>query len=142
MAAPPVSNLAFAHPIVIGAAFLLALVVFRQGLKQRDGRTKRLPVPPGNLKRHSTLGPWAVGLIVLGTIGGLLSATLVRGWSPLGSWHGRLGVLATALFCVEWWLGRRLLQQQKQLANTHGLLAVAAMGVGVITVLLGIEMLP
>ena len=134
--------LAYAHPIMAGIGLVLCFVVLRQGLKQRDQRTKKKPAPVGNLKRHVGLGPWAVGVVLASAVGGLGTTVLVRHWKPLATAHGWAGLACAALFGVIWLLGRRVLAQQKHLANAHGLLGVLALFVGGIAALLGIELLP
>lgn len=136
-----VSPLAFVHPVLVGLGFVLAVLVFNQGLKQRDQRVKRTPAPTGNRARHVAMGPWVVGLILVGAVGGLVSTVVLRGWRPLGTWHGRLGVAATGLFTLEWVFGRRVLEQRGSAAR-HGLVGLAAVAFGGLASLLGIELLP
>ncbi|MEW5742645.1 MAG: DUF4079 family protein [Myxococcota bacterium] len=134
--------LAYAHPALATVTLLLCFVVLRQGLAQRRQRLTKVTAPAGNLKRHSTLGPWAVGLFLASLVGGLGSAVALRGWTPLGTWHGRLALGAAALFGLVWLLGRRLLANDKRLANSHGLLGLVALFLGGIAAMLGISLLP
>lgn len=133
---------AYFHPIMAALGLVLAFIVLRQGLKQRDQRTKRIAAPAANLKRHVSLGPWAAGIICASAFGGVGTTVLVRGWKPLATAHGWFGLACAALFAVIWWLGRKLVAQQKHLANRHGVLGLLAMFAGVIAVLFGIELLP
>lgn len=136
------SALSYLHPALALLTLAIGFYVFSQGLKQRDQRVKRVPAPPGSLKRHVALGPWFTLLFVLSAAGGAASAIALRGFKPLATAHGWFGLIATGLFVVLWWLGRRLLAKQKQLAATHGLLGVAGVFVAALTALLGIELLP
>lgn len=133
---------AYLHPAMATGTLVLCFLVLRQGLAQRRQRLRKVAAPAGTLKRHSALGPWAVGLFVASAVGGLGSAVVVRGWEPLATWHGRLALGAAAMFAVVWWLGRRLLAQQKQLANTHGVLGLLALFLGGLAAMLGISLLP
>jgi hypothetical protein len=133
---------AYLHPAMATVTLVLCFVVLRQGLAQRRQRLRKVAAPAGTLKRHAALGPWAVGLFVASAVGGLGSAVVVRGWAPLATWHGRLALGAAVTFAVVWWLGRRLLAQQKQLANTHGVLGLLALFLGGLAAMLGISLLP
>ena len=66
----------------------------------------------------------------------------IRGWAPLETTHGKLGLLAAVDFGLVWWLGRKLLARRKELAGRHGLLAVAGLFAGGIAALLGLYHLP
>lgn len=136
------SDLSYVHPILAGLTLALGFYLFSLGLKQRDQRVKKVPAPPGSLKRHSALGPWFTLLFVVSAVGGVGSAIVLRGFKPMATAHGWFGAIATLIFVVIWWLGRRLLAKQKQLANTHGLLGVAGVFLAALTALLGIELLP
>lgn len=133
---------AYLHPAMAGVTLLLCFVALRQGLKQRVQRLRRITAPEGNLKRHSKLGPWAVGLFAASAVGGLGSAILVRGWAPLATWHGKLAVLAAVMFGGVWLIGRKLLEGERRRANTHGVLGLLALFVGGVAALLGISLLP
>lgn len=121
---------------------LLCFVVLRQGLAQRRARLRKTPAPAGNLKRHSSLGPWAVGLFLASLVGGLGSAVALREWAPLGTWHGRLALGAAILFGAVWLLGRKLLDNHKALANTHGVLGLLALFLAGVAAMLGLSLLP
>jgi hypothetical protein len=134
--------LAYLHPAMATVALLFCYVVLRQGLAQRRHRLRRVAPPPGNLKRHSTLGPWAVGLFLASLVGGIGSAVVLRGWAPLGTWHGRLAVGAAALFGAVWLLGQKLLANHKPLAGAHGVLGLVAVFLAGVAAMLGISLLP
>jgi hypothetical protein len=134
--------LIYGHPLLATVSLVLAFVVFRDGLAQRKQRLIRLQAPPNSRPRHLRLGPWSVGLIALSAVGGLVSAVLLRKWEALGTFHGKLGLTTTVMFLLMWWLGRRLVANDKQLAGRHGVLGLLAMFAGGLTGLLGISLLP
>lgn len=134
--------LAFAHPLFATAVLVLCFIELRAGLRQRTFRTRKVAPPPGNLKRHTRLGPWAVGLFAAAAVGGLGSSVALRDWAPLGTWHGRVGLAATLLYALVWLLGRKLLGGAKQHANLHGVLATLGLFLGGICALLGLDLLP
>ena len=136
------SLLAWVHPAIGTAGLVLAFVLLRQGLAQRRQRLVGTPAPPGTLKRHSRLGPWAVAVLLGASLGGPASSVLFRGWQPFASAHGKLGMLCAASFAVMWWLGRRLLRGEKKWAGLHGVLGLVTMLTGAVVALLGISMLP
>jgi hypothetical protein len=134
--------LVYVHPIGAGIVIVLAFWMLQMGLVQRDQRTKKKPAPPGNLKRHSALGPWIVGGYLAAAVVGLVTTVTLRDWKPLASWHGRFALLAGAGFVYVWLNGRKLLAGEKQRANRHGVIAVIAAFIAAIAGLLGISMLP
>lgn len=133
---------AYLHPAMATVALVLCFVVLRQGLAQRRQRLRKVAAPVGTLKRHTALGPWAVGSFLASAVGGVVSAVLLRGWAPLATWHGKLALGAAVLFVVVWLLGRKLLRRQKQHANAHGVLGLLALFLGGVAALLGLSLLP
>ncbi len=136
------SLLVYLHPVMATAALLLAWVVFRQGFHQRTLRLRRKPAPEGSYARHVRLGPWSSGLLIASALGGFGSAILLRGWKPLSTFHGWLGVTSAVLFGLMWWLGRRLARGDKALAGRHGLIGVLSLFAAGLTGILGISLLP
>jgi len=136
------SFLAYLHPAMATVALLLSWVVFRQGFHQRTQRLRRVPAPPNSYARHVKLGPWNVALLIASALGGLGSAVLLRGWKPLATFHGKLGVLSAILFGLMWWLGRALAAGDKSGANRHGVLGVFSLFAAGLAGLLGISLLP
>jgi len=72
---------------------------------------------------------------------------LFRGWSPFGSLHAWLGVLAAALFGTAGWLGRALERgrvegDRTQAAKRHGQVAALAMLAGAAAAAAGMVLLP
>lgn len=137
MGARDVGLWAYLHPALGATALLLAFQVLRLGLEQR--RLRRARQGGSALKRHMASGPWAAGLFGLAAATGVASAVLVRGWAPLATWHGRLGLAATAGFGVVFWLARALPGPG---AKAHGLWGLGALFVGGLAALMGIALLP
>lgn len=131
--------LAYLHPALAAFCLVLAFLSLRLGLRQKQ---KRPPAPPATLKRHLALGPWSVAAMALSAGSGLASAVFVRGWKPLSSPHGWVGLGSALAFAGVWLLGRGLLGDKRQWAGAHGLLALIALFLGGIAALLGIKLLP
>ncbi|MFZ5439988.1 MAG: DUF4079 family protein [Myxococcota bacterium] len=136
------SVIAYFHPVMSAVALLLAWVVFRQGFHQRKQRLTRKPAPEGSWQRHVQLGPWSVGLLVTSAFGGVGSAVAVRGWKPLDTFHGWLGLASALMFVGLWLLGRALARGDKTHAGKHGVLGLLAMFAAGVTGVLGISLLP
>lgn len=134
--------LAYGHPAMASVALLLAWLVFRAGFHQRIQRLRRVQAPAGSLARHLKLAPWSVGLLVASTIGGVGSAVTLRGWKPLATFHGVLGVVTALIFVGLWLLGRQLTGGKKHLANAHGVLALLSLFAAGLAGVLGISLLP
>lgn len=134
--------LPYLHPVLATVALLLSWVVFRQGFHQRTQRLRRVPAPAGSYARHVKLGPWNAALLIVSALTGISTAVLVRNWSPLATFHGKLGLLSALMFGVMWWLGRRLVTGDKSVANRHGVLGVIALFIAGLTGILGISLLP
>ncbi len=134
--------LIYLHPLLGTVSLLLAFLVFRDGFAQRKQRLRRIPAPASTRVRHIKLGPVTAALFCLSWIIGLCSAVLLRKWEPLATFHGKLALLTTLLFLIMWWLGRRLVANEKHLAGTHGILGLFALFAGGLTGVLGISLLP
>lgn len=87
----------------------------------------------------------AVVLLLAGFVGGPLSALFLRDWTPFGTLHAWLGLLAALLFGSAGWLGWRMqtgrLRRDKG-ANLHGLLGTVGMVVGALAAAAGMVLLP
>lgn len=134
--------LPYVHPLLGTVSLLLAFLVFRDGFAQRKLRLRKVPAPPESRARHVKLGPWSAVMMAVSAAMGFGSALLLRKWEPLATFHGKLGVFSTLLFLAMWWLGRRLVAQERHLANRHGILGLLALFAGGLTGLLGISLLP
>ena len=134
--------LTYGHPLLATISLLLAFLVFRDGFAQRTQRLRRIQAPPEKRPRHIKLGPWSSALMLISAAGGILSAVFLRKWAPLATFHGKLGVATALVFALMWWLGRRLVAGEKELANRHGIIGLLSLFAGGLTGLLGISMLP
>lgn len=126
-------------------ALLLSLLALRVGLAMRGRRQRGMPPRPGLLARHLRLARPAVVLLLAGFLGGPVSAWWLRGWTPFGSLHAWLGVLAAGLFATAGWLGLRLQHgrlSRARGANLHGLLGTLGMLVGAAAAAAGMVLLP
>lgn len=136
------SVLAYGHPVMAAVTLVLAFYVFRQGFHQRIQRLRRVKAPEGSYARHVKLAPWSVALLVASSLGGLGSAVFLRGWKPLATFHGWLGLASALAFLGLWLLGRQLTAGKRQLAGSHGVLGLLAMFAAGLTGVLGISLLP
>jgi hypothetical protein len=134
--------IAYLHPVIAGLVLLLMAWMLSMGLTQREQRTRKKAAPPGNLKRHSKLGPFVVSGYVFAWWVGLATAVTVRNMTPFMSWHSRLATLGGIGFVTVWLLGRKLLAGDKARANLHGVISVISLFAAGIAALLGISMLP
>lgn len=98
------------------------------------------------MKRHMRLGRPAVVLVCIGFVGGPLSAWWLRDWTPLGTLHGWLGVLAAALFATTGYLGRRLMaargEARSKAVEAHARAGLAATLLAALASVAGFVLLP
>ena len=81
-------------------------------------------------------------MLGLGLLGGPISAVWLRDWTPLGTLHGWLGLLAASLFLAAAWLGRALRLGRSRAAAVHGALALAGVAVIALAAVAGFVLLP
>jgi hypothetical protein len=139
--------LAYGHPALMFFALVLAGLALRAGLGMRRARLGVAPRQPGLLQLHLQLAKPAVALLLVGFVGGPVSAVLLRDWSPFESLHAWLGVAAALLFLATGWLGHSLARgrvkgERAEAARRHGLLAAFAMLVGATAAVAGMVLLP
>jgi hypothetical protein len=139
--------LAYAHPAVMFLALALAGLTLRAGLAMRRSRTLRSKRPPGLLQSHLRLAKPAVALLLAGFTFGPVSAIWFRDWTPFGTFHAWLGVLAALLFGSAALLGRRLeagrvAGERGKAAQAHGLVGAVALLVGAVAAAAGFVLLP
>ena len=80
-------------------------------------------------------------------LGGPASAAWLRGWTPFGSFHAWLGVLAALLFATAGFLGHRLATgrvtgDRGAFATRHGLTGTLALLAGAVAAAAGMVLLP
>ena len=144
MAAPHLAPawVPFVHPALAGLSLVLAFVTMRRGLLLRDARVKRKAPPPKGQRKHVALARPVVLALVGSFALGLGSAVLVRGFKPLNTAHGWFALLATACFAGTGLIGTGLTRDPGKRRAVHALLAVLALGLGLLAALTGIELLP
>ena len=138
---PLYETLSYVHPVLAALSLLLALVVLNAGLTMQDARRKRRP-RPDVARRHLALAPWAAWGVGLAFVLGPLSSTFLRGFQPMRSAHGWLGLVTTALFVAAALLGRRLKVQPGKGVSLHGKLGLLAMALSMAVALTGFALLP
>jgi hypothetical protein len=120
----------------------LALLTLGAGLAVRRARLGRAPRDPSLRRRHLRLAKPAVLLVLIGFLGGPISAVWLRGWEPFHSFHGGLGLAVATLFGAAWLAGRRLERGRASARTAHALLgALAVLGAAVAAVA-GFVLLP
>lgn len=134
--------LVYGHPLLATFTLVLTFFVFRDGFAQRKQRLRRVQAPPALRPRHLKWGPRSSGLMAVSAVGGMGSTVFLRNWDLLATFHGKLGLATTLLFAVMWWLGRKLVAGDKQLAGSHGVLGLLGLFAGGLTGVLGISLLP
>jgi hypothetical protein len=126
-------------------ALVLAALALRAGLAMRRRRVRGEAPGRGVLASHLRMARPAVVLLLAGFVGGPLSALFLRDWTPFGTLHAWLGLLAALLFGSAGWLGWRMqtgrLRRDKG-ANLHGLLGTVGMLVGAVAAAAGMVLLP
>ena len=120
----------------------LALLTLRAGLAVRRARLGRAPRDPSLRRRHLRLAKPAVILVLIGFLGGPISAVWLRGWEPVHSFHGVLGLTVASLFTAAAVMGRRLERGRASARAAHAWLgALAALGAALAAVA-GFVLLP
>ena len=127
---------------MVGVLVLL-VVVLRLGLVLRQRRLSGSSLPRrDSIDRHVR---WAVPTVILlgvGFLAGASSAIWLRGWSPIGTFHGGVGLAVLIVFSAVAWLGRALRQGRSQAAAVHGALALAGVGLAALAAVAGFVLLP
>lgn len=123
-------------------SLVLAGAALRLGLRLRRARAASGRVPPAVRATHLMLAKPAVVLICLGLVTGPASAVWLRGWEPLRTFHGVVGLLTAALFVAAALFGRRLERGQASARSTHAWLAALAMLAAGVTAIAGFVLLP
>lgn len=126
----------------MSVSLLLAALALQSGLAIRRARQTRRPPPRGARQRHLWLAQPAFFLLCIGFAAGIASAVWLRGFAPLRSFHGVLGVLAITLFVLARRTGERLEHGDLAVRERHAQLALAAMLIAVLTAIAGFVLLP
>lgn len=139
---PLLRALAYAHPIWMVVSLALAVAAFRLGLRLRRARRLRLPAGRATRDAHLRLAKPAVACLGLGLLAGPLSAVWLRGWEPLATFHGVIGLVAGGLFAASAFHGLRLERGRHDARTAHGALAVLAMLAAAVAAIAGFVLLP
>ncbi len=123
------------------AIALLALAL-RAGLRLRRSRLGPARRTPALRGRHLRLAKPGVALLLLGFAGGPLSALWLRDWTPFGSFHAWLGVLAAGCFASAALLGRRLERGRSRAFDLHALLGGLGLLAAAVAAVAGFALLP
>lgn len=123
-------------------SLLLAMVALRAGLVIRRARAAKRPPPRGARRAHLSIAKPAVLCIGAGFLAGPVSAVWLRGWDPIGTFHGVVGVLAAGLFAAAALQGRRLERGAPDARAAHAWLAAAAMLAAGVAAIAGFVLLP
>jgi len=124
------------------AGLVVSGIALRHGLALRRSRRFRTPRPRGLRESHLRFAKPAVAMLLLGFCVGPISAVWLRGWEPLQSFHGWVGVVAAALFIVAAIFGRRLERGRSRAFDAHALAGLLAMLAALIAAVAGFELTP
>ena len=120
----------------------VAALALRAGLALRRARRANLRRPPAMRRSHLRLAKPAVALVLIGFVGGPLSAVYLRDWSPFGTFHAFVGLAVAALFASAAALGHRLEEGRSRALDAHALLGGAAVLAAAIAAVAGFILLP
>jgi hypothetical protein len=120
----------------------LALLALRAGLEMRKLRLRGARHSAELLRRHLLLAKPAVVLVLIGFVGGPVSAVVLRDWEPFGSLHSALGGLAALLFVAAARIGWGLERRRGGSASRHGALGLAAVLLAALASMAGFVLLP
>ena len=121
---------------------LLCGASLRAGLVLRRTRRFHTRRPPGLRETHLRFAKPAVIAVLIGFLGGPISAVLLRSWEPFRTFHGVVGLVAGALFAAVAVLGLRLERGRSRRHDAHALLGLLAMLAAVIASVAGFVLLP
>lgn len=124
------------------AGLALAGLALRSGLALRRTRRGRGRRTPSMRPAHLRVARPAVVMLLLGFIGGPVSAVWLRGWDPLASFHGPVGLVAAILFAGAGFLGHQLAAGRSRAFQAHALLGVLGVLVGALAAVAGFSLLP
>ena len=119
-----------------------AVLALRSGLALRRARHGRGSWRPEDVRRHLARAKPAVLLVLVGFVGGPISMAWLRGKPPFESAHGRIGLVAVALFLATGLLGRRMERGRGRPLDAHAWLAMLALLAAGLAAVTGIALLP
>ena len=126
--------------MVVGIS--LAALALRSGLALRRSRRLRAGRTPEMRPRHLRWAKPAVVVLLIGFAGGPLSAAMLRGMDPFGTFHSWLGLLAAGLFATAAFLGHRIEAHHSRAFDTHALMGTLAFLAAAVAAVAGFVLLP
>ena len=124
------------------ASLVIAVLTLRSGLALRRARAGRDALAPRGRERHLKLAKPAVALLLVGFAAGPLSSVWLRGFEPLRSFHGAVGLAAALCFAAAGLAGLRLEAGRSRAYGAHALLGGAGLLLGALAAVAGITLLP
>jgi hypothetical protein len=126
----------------MAVGLVLAALALRSGLALRRSRAGRTRRTPAMRPAHLRVAKPAVLMLLLGFVGGPVSAVWLRDWNVFHSFHAWAGLAAAALFAAAGLLGHRIEVHGARSFDTHALLAALAVLLGGLAAVAGFGLLP
>lgn len=126
----------------MATGLLLASLALRTGLALRRARAGRGRRTPAMRPAHLRFAKPAVALLLVGFVGGPVSAVWLRGWDAFHSFHSFAGLAAASLFAAAAVLGHRIEAHGSKRFDTHAGLAGLAVLLGALAAVAGFTLLP
>ena len=123
-------------------SILLCGAALRAGLVLRRARRFGGPRRPGARAAHLRVAKPAAVAVLIGFLGGPISAVALRDWEPFRTFHSGVGLVAAALFVATAVLGRRLERGTARPVDAHALLGMLAMLAAVVGAVAGFVLMP
>jgi hypothetical protein len=123
-------------------ALALCALALRAGLTLRRARLGLARRTPALRRRHLRVAKPAVALLLCGFAGGPASALWLRDWTPFGTFHAWLGLLAAGLFAAAAVLGHRIEGGRSRAFDRHALLGGLAVLAAAVAAVAGLVLLP
>lgn len=139
--------LAYVHPVLQVGVLFLALAALRLGLvlKRHYSGQRFLQNWQEIYQRHTQLGLWFTGILVVGYVLGLISMPTFRERPPFRSPHFFFGTLALLLFLAGAYAGWRLkhgAERYAEVRDMHGFLVYLGLFIALGVAIMGFILLP
>ena len=134
--------LAYVHPVWMLTGIALAVLALRSGLALRRSRRLGVGRTPEMRPRHLRWAKPAVVVLIVGFVGGPISAVWLRGMEPFGTFHAWLGILAASLFSAAAVMGHRIEKHHSRAFDAHALLGTLAVLAAAVGAVAGFVLLP
>ena len=123
-------------------ALTVAWLAFRSGMTLRRTRQQGGTAGAAVRRRHLRLGRPAVLLVLIGAIGGPLSAWWLRSWTPFQTFHAWAGLACLAAFLFLAVAGLRLERGELAVRPLHARVALLAVLLAALSAISGFVLLP